>query len=534
MLLESPADREAVRLYRGAGFDPAAHPAATIPALLERQAARLGDRPYLTAVPPRGEPETLSFAETAGRARAVALWAQASLDGARSGVVALAPRNDLASVVTIFGLLHAGLKILLLNPADPPDRKRQQIEAAGAEAAVSCSPRHEDPKGWLALPEVPLPGDERVPLPSPQDDGSFLIGTSGSTAASKLVLQTHANALANAAAVVRHHALAPGDRFAGCLPIHHVNGLHFTLVGMLAAGAHAILFERFDPFGYPRALQAWRPRIASVVPSLLEALLAGNRGEGLPDSLHYFVSAAAPLATATARQVADSLRRRVVQGYGLTETTNFSCTLPADLSETAYARLMLDADIPSIGVAVPGNEVAVLDPDGRVLPPGERGEICMRGHNVMAGYAGNPEATAEAFRGGWFHSQDLGMVVRDGESDRAYFVITGRAKNMAKVAGEAVSLEEAERVLRKLPGVADAACAAMSDPLYGERLVALLVLTEELPDAAVRAHLAAAMSAAAQPARILRVPGIPRTQTGKIRRPELKQLVAELTGRKPA
>jgi len=519
---------QALRSWRGASFNAVDHLDATIPGLLARQSAALGERPYLTFVSARSEPRTLSFAQVDALANGVAAWAQSQFGPGTPGVLALAPRNDLLSVAALFGLLRAGHVLLLLNPADPASRRQQLIDAAGARAAISCAPEHEDPEAWLPLPDLDRLSGTPRPIALDAFDGSFLIGTSGSTAASKLVQQTHANAISNAAAIVRHHRLAPSDRFAGCLPIHHVNGLHFTLFATLAAGANAILFERFDPFAYPKALELWKPRIASVVPSLLEAMIGVHRGRDLPDSLQYFVSAAAPLTTATALAVHERLKRRVIQGYGLTETTNFSCTLPPNLSADAYRRLMLEAEIPTIGVAVDGNEVAVLDARGYAVGPGEVGEICMRGHNVMAGYLGNAEANEEAFRDGWFRSGDLGTVMRDPDVDGDLFVITGRAKNMAKVAGEAVSLEEAERALRRLTGVVDAACAAVPDSLYGERLVALLVADREIPDDAVRAHLAAAMAPAAQPARILRVSDIPRTATGKIRRPELKAQVQAL------
>ncbi|MGW8881556.1 AMP-binding protein, partial [Streptomyces mirabilis] len=145
---------------------------------------------------------------------------------------------------------------------------------------------------------------------------ALYFGTSGSTAASKLVAQTHANAnaIANAEAVRRHHGLGSGDRILGCLPIHHVNGVHFTLIATLVAGAHAVLAERFSPFGYPSLLTTYRPRIASVVPSLLDALTETWRHRELPGNFGYFVSAAAPLSTMTARAVHDRIGARVVQG----------------------------------------------------------------------------------------------------------------------------------------------------------------------------------------------------------------------------
>src|SRR4029079_4781660 len=223
---------------------------------------------------------------------------------------------------------------------------------------------------------------------------------------------------------------------------------------------------------YQRCLADHRPAIASVVPSLLETLLLGARRLACPPELRYFVTAAAPLAARTCAAVVAATGVRVVQGYGLTETTNFSTTLPVDLPDDVYRRVMIDAEIPTVGAALLGNEVAVLREDGSRAAPGERGELCMRGHNVMLAYHGNPEATREAFRAGWFHSQDLGHELVEPTTGSSLFVITGRQKNMAKVLGQAVSLDEMERVLIRLPGVADAACFTVPDQILGEAVIA--------------------------------------------------------------
>jgi acyl-CoA synthetase (AMP-forming)/AMP-acid ligase II len=521
----------AAHLFHGRPFGSEPVP-VLVTALVHAQALRRGATPYLTAVSGRGVEQILSYRDLDLLSGRLAAWFRSRADAGLEKVIALSPTNDISSVLAIFALLRSGATMLLLNPTDPPARKQLQVDAAGAIAAFrgpGCDealfPRSEMLPAADALPDAPF----RPPVISP-GACSFLIGTSGSTAASKLVAQMHANAAANAAAAVAHHRLTADDRFLGCLPIHHVNGLHFTLFANLSAGSHVILLEKFEPFSYLPLIERYRPRIASVVPSLLEALVAAHRGHELPDSFGYFVSAAAPLPATTARRVMQSLRRRIVQGYGLTETTNFSCTLPPDMSDVLYRRLVLDADIPSVGTAL-GNEVAILAPDGTRLPSNTHGEICMRGHNVMRGYAGNDEATAEAFRHGWFHSLDLGFELQDPDDGRSYFVITGRAKNMVKVRGETVSLDEIDAALRSMPGVIDAACVARPHQLYGEVIVVAVVESEPLTDADIRAHLGRHLSPAAQPASIVRRSAIPRTATGKIRRGDLaEQLQTELGG----
>ncbi|WP_405833276.1 class I adenylate-forming enzyme family protein [Streptomyces sp. NBC_01176] len=519
-------DFERVHTYGGIPFGPSGKAGATMPARLSARARTRGDDPFLTTFTEKGEEHTLSYREFEQLSRQVGAWLDQKVGVVAGDVAGLLPANDAVSLAALFALQRSGCAVLLLNPGDPPDRLRQQTGRLSAKAVLR-SPSV--PDGVLTeaveLPAAPRPHPDATaghPPDAPLDPWSdaLYFGTSGSTAASKLVAQSHYNAAANADALVRHHTLVPGDRLLGCLPIHHVNGLHFTVFGALTAGAHLVLAREFDPFGYPDLVERFKPRIASVVPSILETILA-VRQPVLPSTFDYFVTAAAPLTTATARAVAHRVGARVLQGYGLTETTNFSTTMPADLHEDTYRRMLLDTDIPSIGTAFHGNDVAVLTDSGDRAAPGETGEICMRGLNVMTRYVDNPEATSQAFAGGWFHSGDLGRHHVDAQSGRTFFVITGRRKNIAKVRGESVSLEEMDRVLRSVPQVVDAATVALPHRFLGEEVVAAVVLAPGASDVDLRPALSAVFSPAVHPSRVARLEAIPRTRTGKILRPEL-------------
>ncbi|HSU16586.1 class I adenylate-forming enzyme family protein [Longimicrobium sp.] len=518
------ADFEGAHTYRGRPFRERLPIPHTLLDLLARRARAQEGRPFLTAISAAGEAATLTYGALHLRSRALAEWLRREAGVAPGGVVGLLPLNDVPSIVAVFGVLHAGCAVLLLNPADPPARLGQQTAALGVRVVLRGAGVGEDAyPGALLLPDgaalqgIP-PGAPRETAVLPEAD-AFFFGTSGSTAASKLVAQSHYNAAVNAEGVRRHHALAAGDRLLACLPVHHVNALHLTVFGTLAAGAHVVFAHALDPFGYPALVERVRPRIASVVPSILEVLVETWRGRSVPAGLEYFVSAAAPLSARTARRVLERLGARVMQGYGLTETVNFSTTMPRGLSDAAYRRLMLDRDIPSVGTALYGNEVAVLGPDGVPVPPGTVGEVCVRGHNVMMRYANNREATAEAFRGGWFHTQDLGFQVHDEACEHPFLVLTGRTKNIAKVRGESVSLDEMDRVLRSLPGVVDGAAVAVPDPLLGEAVLVAVVYPGDTRE--VLAGLRAAFPPAALPRQIVRLDAIPRTPTGKILRMEL-------------
>ncbi|MFJ4963926.1 class I adenylate-forming enzyme family protein [Streptomyces sp. NPDC088729] len=510
---------------------------ATVLDHLARNARALGPAPYLTAVDPDGGEDTLTFADAELLSRRLAGRLREEVGAAAGVVVGLAPANDVSSVLAVLALLRTGAAVLLLGPHDPPERVRAQTARLGVRTvlrspALPVRAQAPGPPRQLTLPGVRRACDPRadgrpavdraVALP----DDALVFATSGSTAASKLVVQSHLNLVSNAEMLTRHHGLRPGDRLLGCLPIHHVNGLHFTVLAPLVAGAHVVLAHGFDPLTHPRLIVRHRPRIASVVPSVLDALLETWRRPGQQDHLGCFVTAAAPLTSGTARSVAQRLRVPVVQGYGLTETTNFATTMPHGLTEDLYRRLVLDEGIPSVGVPLPGTGLAVLREDGTPAAPGEAGEVCMRGPHVMSRYEGNPEATGRALRGGWFHSEDLGRTWRDPASGRVFLTLTGRIKNIAKVGGEAVSLDEMDRVLRAVPEVRDAACAALPHRLLGEQVVAAVVLAPGAATAGLRERLAAVFPAAVLPHRIVALDAIPRTATGKVLRPDLARRLA--------
>jgi len=190
----------------------------------------------------------------------------------------------------------------------------------------------------------------------------------------------------------------------------------------------------------------------------------------------------------------------------------------ADASTESVRRLA------KLGRPLEGFELRIVDPaTGAVRGEREVGELELRSPSVTPGYYRNAEATAEAFRGGWFHSQDLGFEVED--SGQSFFVVTGRSKNIAKVRGETVSLDEMDRVLRSIPQVEDAACAALPHRLLGDEIVAAVVFEGQAVD--VLPQLRAAFAAAVLPRRIVSLRAIPRTATGKVLRPQLAQLLAQ-------
>jgi acyl-CoA synthetase (AMP-forming)/AMP-acid ligase II len=335
--------------------------------------------------------------------------------------------------------------------------------------------------------------------------------------------------MVNCIATVRHHRLRPGEVVLGCLPTSHVNGLHFTLFSVICAGAHVVMSRDFDPGAYTQLAKVARPRIASVVPSILNSLLDRPSAAAF-ESLEYFVSAAAPLSNATAAAVRQRLHKTVVQSYGLTETMNFSTSMPIHLGDEAYQRWMEKHDPPPVGSPMFGTEVAIFRADGTPAAIGEPGEICMRGHSLMSGYLGNYQATAEAFAHGWFHSGDSGWLQSIAPGCRALF-IRGRQKNIVKVGGYGVSLEEVDRALLSISGIIDAAAFAVADAVLGEAIEAVVVKNNpSLTARAIRQLVASTLPRPGVPVTIHFRPRLPRSATGKLNRGNLRELVGLQSG----
>jgi acyl-CoA synthetase (AMP-forming)/AMP-acid ligase II len=433
--------------------------------------------------------------------------------------LALAPRNDIDSVLTALAALALGAHVWMVNPDDPGERLQRQLttrrpnlvlgDIAGAEA--------------LSAPRDPAP-DLRPALIDPAS-AAFLFNTSGSTGVPKAVIQSHAAVIANARSFTSHHGLTPGRMILGLLPIHHVNAVHSNLMSTLYSGAECFLLRPDSLLRLHRWIESSNPYLVSLVPSIAEALLTSWRRPHVPPDLHHVLSAAAPLSARTAREFQQRFDRRIIQGYGLSETMNFSTTMPIDLDGPTYSALTFDAERPSVGRALPGVDLEVRSPSGTPVPDGVVGEVFVRGHHLMTGYDDDPQSTGEVLTDGWFRTGDLGYQRFEKTAGTCLF-LTGRNKNVAKVHGEQIALEEVENALLMLPGVLDAACGTETDERRGERIVAGLVGDRDLDLSEIRQALAHLLPPYGIPTHIVSLRRIPRTPTGKILRADLASLLA--------
>jgi long-chain acyl-CoA synthetase len=369
---------------------------------------------------------------------------------------------------------------------------------------------------------------EGLPEVSPEDD-ALVVYTSGTTGHPKGVLLVQYNLLVDAKAIAGWHAMAPGDRMLCVLPIHHVNGIVVTLVTPLWYGGSVTLMRKFHTDDFWAVIARDGVRVASVVPTLLQFLLhAGPVPAGADISrFRHIICGAGPLTCELAANFENAFGIPIVHGYGLSETTCYSCFLPIDLTPDEHAGWLRDHGFPSIGVPMPVNEMAIHDDSGRALGERERGEIVIRGHNVMREYFAEREVNEKTFEHGWFRSGDEGFFIRDGRG-RPWFFITGRLKELIIRGGTNISPFEIDEVLMNIPGVRAGLAVGFDNDWYGEEVGAYVQRAEgsSITEEQVVAECRKAFSFQKCPKVVLFGDDIPVTSTGKYQRNRLKPLFA--------
>jgi fatty-acyl-CoA synthase len=358
------------------------------------------------------------------------------------------------------------------------------------------------------------------------DDPLWFFYTSGTTGHPKAGVLTHGQM----AFVVTNHLadLIPGTTEDDCsiavAPLSHGAGIHALL--NVARGAATVLLpgEKLDPALFWALVARHRVSNLFTVPTIVK-LLVEHPAVDLHDhsSLRYVIYAGAPMYRADQQRALRKLGLVLVQYFGLGEVTGCITVLPPRMH--AAEDDDPNAHVGSCGRPRTGMEVAILDTDGHALPTGEVGEICCRGPGVFAGYHGNPEATAQALRGGWFHTGDLGRV-----DARGLLYITGRESDMYISGGSNVYPREVEEVLLTHPGVAEVAVLGVPDDKWGEVGVAVVVRREATAvfDAdALLAHLEGRCARYRWPRHVFFWDALPRSGYGKVAKKDIKQLLFE-------
>jgi long-chain acyl-CoA synthetase len=389
--------------------------------------------------------------------------------------VALLGLNTIDFVTAYYGILARGAVVVPVAPMLVGDEVAFLVEDSGAKVALVA----DDLAGLVEGADVRALRFSEAFADAPEAhraareplDPAVLFYTSGTTGRPKGAVLTHFNLVMNAFinAFTANHIVSDDVMF-GCLPLFHTFGQTVALNGTFLVGGTLVLQPRFEPAEALRLMVEHEVTAFLGVPTMYMALLAAakeNDGGPLPD-LRLCVSGGAPLPVRVLEEFNDHFSVTIQEGYGLSET-----------SPTATVnQLEFGVEAGSIGHPVWGVEVEIADPEvdeAIVLRPvGEVGEIVIRGHNVLAGYHGRPEATEAAIVDGWFRSGDLGT-----KDERGFIRIVDRKKDLILRGGYNVYPREVEEVLVRHPAVDQAAVVGVPHATHGEEVLAVIVLRED-------------------------------------------------------
>ena len=537
----------------------------TLPDFIRSVADTFGDAPAFTVCLPNGMNGTLSFRQVDEMADALAVYLR-EIAGLQPGDrVAVQMPNGLSFPVAAFGIMKAGCVLVNVNPLYTPDEMARQFEDCTPHALIiadmfadkipAATRGHPIPNiivtrvaefipalpRWIVglvqrywdrtvkpieSPHIRLPealavgrahrNAERIAVDGYHRDIrpeslACLQYTGGTTGTAKGAMLTHGNLLVNMEQVLE---LVTGldrgkETVLTALPLYHIFAFTVNLLGFYCLGARNILIPSPRPLSnLKRAFENYPITFLSGVNTLFQAL-ANERWftDSPPRHLKFAAAGGMALQAAVARQWEAITGRPVLQGYGLTETSPVLTFNPPGKSRDG-----------SIGVPVPSTLVTCLGDDGAPVKPGTAGEIAVKGPQVMTGYWNRPDETAQAFRGGWLLTGDIGHMDPDG-----YVHIVDRKKDMIIVSGFNVYPNEVEDCLVRHPGILEAAVVGTPDPATGEAVTAYIVRRDPGLDAqAVRQHCKAHLTAYKVPRRVEFRDSLPKTTVGKILRRELR------------
>ncbi|MCU1452048.1 MAG: o-succinylbenzoate--CoA ligase [Acidimicrobiales bacterium] len=497
-------------------------------AVLAHHAAQTPDRPVTVF-----QGETTTYAEMATRAAALAGGlaergvAPGQVVGLLSyncpellealfaanylGAIAMPINWRLAAAEVRYILEHSDARALVCDEAlvELADEATKGIEGTLVRACVS----QPAPEGWTPLAELRAASRRVAAVPAAADDVHRLMYTSGTTGRPKGVMITHANLAWKNLAHVAELGFTSADVGLACGPLYHVGALDLTTTSLLAVGATTIIHRGFDAAAVVAEIERSRVTTVWLAPAMVNSIMA------LPDvdqrdlsSVRLIVNGGEKMPIPLIERIQRTFAAAwLADAYGLTETVSGDTFLDRDSTVTKLG---------SVGRPCPYLELDIWDTQGRPVPAGERGEIVVRGPKVFKGYWRDPDATAAAFAGGWFHTGDVGVRDEDG-----YLFIVDRLKDMIVSGGENIAGSEVERVLYEHAAVLEVAVVGRPDDRWGEVPVAYVVLR---PDATATAealieHCRLQLARFKVPKEITFLDALPRNPSGKVLKRELRR-----------
>jgi long-chain acyl-CoA synthetase len=347
--------------------------------------------------------------------------------------------------------------------------------------------------------------------PCRKEDDAIIIYTSGTTGKPKGCLLTHGNIISNARQISEWLSFTDRDRLLTIMPLFHMNAVSVTTMSALYAGGSTVISPKFSAKRFWNVISDYGISSFGSVATMLSMLL-NTYPEGVPEGLkteqlRFAMCGSAPVPAEVMKKFEETFNCPVVEGYGLSESTCRSTFNPPDARRRPG----------SCGLPI-GNEMKVFDDNDCEVPDCELGEIVLRGENILKGYYKNPEATAVAFRNGWFHTGDIGYRDQQG-----YFFIVDRKSDMIIRGGENIYPREIDEVLYQHAAVAAAATIGIPDQLYGEEVAAFVVLKDgmKVSEENLISHCQKELADYKCPKSIRIVQEIPKGPTGKLLKREL-------------
>ena len=364
------------------------------------------------------------------------------------------------------------------------------------------------------LPEIieKYPAGLTKEEPIAGDDTALIIYTSGTTGKPKGVMITHQGFLYGSKIKTENIPVETGDMVLAVLPLFHMGGLGDLAIPSMYKGATLVLRRNFSATEFWECVEKYKINGFYIVPTMWNILLNIPEADTVDTStLKFGISGAAPIPPEQLKECEERFHVPILEAYGATENTG-----------GITANLMEKRKVGSIGLPFSGIEVKIFDDDDNELPPGETGEIVIKGKTLMKGYLNKPEATAETIKGGWFHSGDVGYVDDDG-----FFFIVDRKKEMIIRGGVNIYPKELEATIYTHPMVKEVAVIPESDKKYGQVAKACIVLKrgEEATEEEIREFCKKNMATYKVPEYIIFREGLPTSAVGKILK---KELVIEL------
>jgi malonyl-CoA/methylmalonyl-CoA synthetase len=456
---------------------------------------------------------TLTFGEIEGRSNrmARALRARGLRVGDRLAV-------QLANRLEFLDLFLACLKLgVLFVPVNVLYREREVSHVVGdAEPAAVITTADLAPLvpdgtrcweiGALAAEAQTAPS-ERLATPVDETTPAVIVYTSGTTGRAKGAVLSHGNLAANTRTLVEAWRITKEDRYLAVLPLFHVHGLGNGVCSWLASGCLMRLEERFEHERVAAVFEEFRPTLFFGVPTIYVRLLEtpDDAARRIGARVRLFVSGSAPLPAHVFEAFRTRLGHAILERYGMTETLM--------IASNPYEGERRPG---TVGPPLPGVETRIVDAEGRDVADGGVGDLLVRGPAVFSSYWRRPEATAEAFAGGWFRTRDLASRSGDG-----YLTLRGRASDLIITGGFNVYPREIEEVLLEQPGVREAVVVGRADERRGEVAVAYVV--GEADPAALEAACRRQLASFKVPRTFVKVDALPRNALGKVEKHRLAE-----------